>query len=687
MKNRYPGAGPFQDDALSRRVFFGRDKESSLLATRVQVYRVTVVYGRSGLGKSSLLNAGVTPIMRDNGFLPVVVRLNSIEDSLTRTIADHVEAEAARQQVEYVAGTTSTPWEYFKSSEIWKADELQIPVIIFDQFEEVFAINDDEKRDRIIEEVGLIVRGKPSTSDDGELRELAEQYGNSAPRLQVVLSIREDYLGFLEEMADDIPQIFDSRFRVTQLDRNSAREALEKPSHVVGQGFDSEPFHIHPDLSENVLTYLESDMASSLRRKRGVEPFQLQLICKHIEDISVRKQNSGRSDVTVTYADIGGEKGIGRALTDFYTNAVKQLHTWRERRKVRKLCAGHMISVDGKRQSIEQDTLVHQLGIPLQTLKKLVESRLFRLETRANTRYYELSHDTLVQPVLQSQGLSSRYVMSSKLIFQLLMLIGFFQLSLVFLALAVMSFQEGKMDDAVLAGILVILALAIMRPLFSRTKLSYKMHSRLKRVQLSREGAHLSKDSAKQGRYGKLKGLALVLLGFTVAFVGAALAGYFFDEGYTDNDFTGYSCLIYILGFLGVAQYGLILVRNGIRRIFEVSLAFTKPTELSRKPVHFGLRLLRWVFKVLIVCLVGAILATCLSILDCSGESFGRFHDLLHLLRLSDVKNVCAFAGSKDSSASDDFAGLLIMTLISAWGLILLHVAIRRRLESIDRLR
>src|SRR5262245_8399185 len=73
---RYPGAQPFSDDALSRKIFFGREREVIALSDQILANRMVVVYARSGLGKTSLLNAGVAQRLRDEGYMPLIVRVN-----------------------------------------------------------------------------------------------------------------------------------------------------------------------------------------------------------------------------------------------------------------------------------------------------------------------------------------------------------------------------------------------------------------------------------------------------------------------------------------------------------------------------------------------------------------------------------------------------------------------------------
>jgi len=58
-KYRYPGSKPFE--ASEKNLFFGREDDIERLSESIQVEQLLVLYGKSGLGKSSLLNAGVLP--------------------------------------------------------------------------------------------------------------------------------------------------------------------------------------------------------------------------------------------------------------------------------------------------------------------------------------------------------------------------------------------------------------------------------------------------------------------------------------------------------------------------------------------------------------------------------------------------------------------------------------------------
>ena len=75
-QNPWPGL-KFYDEA-SRRYFRGRRKEAAVLLRMVQHSPLTLLWGKSGLGKSSLLRAGLFPLLRAEHFLPVWVRTRPV---------------------------------------------------------------------------------------------------------------------------------------------------------------------------------------------------------------------------------------------------------------------------------------------------------------------------------------------------------------------------------------------------------------------------------------------------------------------------------------------------------------------------------------------------------------------------------------------------------------------------------
>src|SRR4026207_608396 len=56
-------------------IFYGRDEEIDRLTNLINANTLTIVFGKSGTGKTSLLNAGVFPKLRKSFCLPFRIRL------------------------------------------------------------------------------------------------------------------------------------------------------------------------------------------------------------------------------------------------------------------------------------------------------------------------------------------------------------------------------------------------------------------------------------------------------------------------------------------------------------------------------------------------------------------------------------------------------------------------------------
>ena len=115
-------------------IFFGRDEEIERLTNLIKANTLTIVFGKSGTGKTSLLNAGVFPGLRKNYCLPFRIRLEFSEDSadLITQVKNILRTEIDKYgfQVEsYPADETL--WEYFHREPLWKSIT---PILIFDQF-------------------------------------------------------------------------------------------------------------------------------------------------------------------------------------------------------------------------------------------------------------------------------------------------------------------------------------------------------------------------------------------------------------------------------------------------------------------------------------------------------------------------------------------------------------------------
>jgi WD40 repeat protein len=234
--------------------FFGREEETSIIAANLVASRLTLVYGASGVGKSSLLRAGVASRLRElaaetvetsgkPGFVVVVFpadgddgsdRRASWRDDPLGALAAGIEKAVADLgvEVEPVDGSL----RFAELLEAW-SDRLDGDILlILDQFEEYFLYHANEDGE------GTLFEELPRALNRGTLR------------ANVLISIREDAYAQLDRFKGRVSFLYDNYLRVDHLDREAARAAIERPieerNRLVAA---SERVEIEPELVEAVL--------------------------------------------------------------------------------------------------------------------------------------------------------------------------------------------------------------------------------------------------------------------------------------------------------------------------------------------------------------------------------------------------------------------------------------------------
>ena len=405
---RYKGTVPFQDLELDRKTFFGRDRESRSLRSLVLAERLVVLFSKSGMGKTSLINAGLVQPLREMRYLPLVVRLADRKRGPLASLLNGVRTAAQEAGLDIVVGDPSSVWSFFKTAEFWSArDDLLRPVLIVDQFEELFTLHGPELRREFISELAALVRGRAAAGRDLQAQAKADTtLDREPPDLKIVLSLREDFLADLEELAGAIPGILHKRFRLGPLSLDGAREAIVGPAALVDPAFDSSRFSYQEEVVDRIISFLA-------RRRHGaeiigadsVEPVQLQLICNHLEELVHARQTAGRTGerIEVSEADLGDEAQLQRVLEGFYDRTLAAIASPWERHHVRRLCEQRLISGSGRRLTEDEEEIERKQRVSRARLQELVNSRLLRPEPRLGGIYYELSHDTLVEPIQRSR--------------------------------------------------------------------------------------------------------------------------------------------------------------------------------------------------------------------------------------------------------------------------------------------
>lgn len=380
MRFRYPGPESFADAPFDSRMFFGRREEEVDLANHVAGVRLVILYGKSGLGKTSLLQAGLFPGLRKLNFFPIRVRPAEIEGTLTECVSRQLVKIGAKYGYQVTLSPDSELSDFFTNTAISKGERFQIPVLVFDQFEEVFNRMDRDSRRALIAEIQALLfppAGKGPTPD-----------------IRVVLSLREEYVGALDEFSNMLPGVLAHRYRLRPLSRDKAEEAISKPAGIEEEGEASPTFTFSNTAVSEMLDYLEDS-------NHDVEPIELQILCQHIEREVVRRYERGR-DVPPVTVDEYFPDGMQAALGNYYLNIVNEF-SGVTRRRVRRFCEQGLVTLDGYRDSIRKRRIRKLYGLNDSILDDLVDKRLLRREDRLNDVWYELTHDRLAEAVAASR--------------------------------------------------------------------------------------------------------------------------------------------------------------------------------------------------------------------------------------------------------------------------------------------
>lgn len=403
---RYPGLHPFCDNDIDHLLFFGRDTEKDILLHKTLADNLVVLYARSGLGKTSLLNAGLNQALRKRGFIPLMVRLNDPKIEPVQRIYAGIKEIVMEKHLEVEIGEEASLWQYFKTTYFWSAaNKILKPVLILDHFEEFFSLYSASSREEFTRQLTDVLDNKiPDTVLKSMKPDDPIPYDDTPPNVKIIISIREDYFGRLEEMSRIIPDILHHPFRLLPLNRKQARDAITKPAEFRDESIMDAPFNFKPDAVEMMLDYLcKRKEFNKIKMTEEVESAQLQLLCRHYEEKAREREKIEGRHIIIETEDLGGEAGMQLVLRQFYDKQIEQLTSADEKESARKLCQDGLISVTDLRLSLEEGEILRKFDISKELLQKLVDCRLLRVEPRVGSFYYELTHDTLVGPIRESQ--------------------------------------------------------------------------------------------------------------------------------------------------------------------------------------------------------------------------------------------------------------------------------------------
>lgn len=443
-KNPWKGLKSYEEGEI----IYGRHDEIISLSQYIFNNSQTILYGKSGIGKSSILNAGIFPEARAQGLIPVPVRLkhervegmgdcpNAAFTKVYLTqIEEAVEAAGleAKETIAVLDKETESLWEYLHRHTFWTKEGQQIsPLFVFDQFEEIFFLQSDEKLKReffnqladllndvqpqyIVQAISRNYDSQStilSTEDSrdqerktslGAFKGISLNLGRRDnndekphetylvhPDYHMVFALREDYLSYLESYTAYIPVMKTNRYGLLPINEEEAADIICKP--VPG------------------LVSLET-ATLIIQKVTGRTDFTLDGVPELEVDSAVlslymsRLYNKKSSDATELTTELVNEFSSD-IIRDFYEESIEDHPERNEplRNSTVELLEDLLLTHEGRRNNMSRSDLLAR-GIKPAELQLLInQRRLLRQFSHGDDVRIEFIHDILCPVVRERQS-------------------------------------------------------------------------------------------------------------------------------------------------------------------------------------------------------------------------------------------------------------------------------------------
>ena len=406
----YKGLDPYTEH--DRRYFFGRRQDTAIVAANLLASRIIVFYGPTGVGKSSVLGAGVIPYIRRKPDYNVATFRDWQGTSFLGTLKQLV-IDALRDDQRIIGPQPPSTLRLDHLLADAAATSGRTFALILDQFEEYFVYHSGRSTGEQFEE------------------ELARAINRPDTHTNVLFAIREDSLALLDRLQGRIPGLMGNCLRVAHLDRAAAIEAIKGPLAEYNTEFHpdgppeqrvfiedgGEPAHGEGAVVGALLEDVQAGRVTLGRTGQGerlddpaaverqgqpvrVETAFLQMVLTRLWDEDITANNRGLR--LETYERLGRADTIVRNYLDEVM--------WNLRPDYREVCArffDRLVAPSGTKFACRLDWLQRWAGdladrVP-DVLEILVKNRIIRPVAGGATEnlpYYVIAHDVLAAAVL-----------------------------------------------------------------------------------------------------------------------------------------------------------------------------------------------------------------------------------------------------------------------------------------------
>jgi tetratricopeptide (TPR) repeat protein len=337
-------------------IYFGRKAEVAELYAKLYSAPVTVIYGESGTGKTSLIQCGLRNCIPLEDMLFVFIRITDKPN------------DALRQALLKAAPQISDGGEDMDSllRRVVRRSYKTV-LLVFDQFEEFLLFQPEEVRRQFITQLA--------------------QWLEEGLNLRIMFAIRQEYFAQLTALEEILPGLYDNRLWLRRMSREQAEEVITSP--CAKNGID-----ISPTLVGTLLNVLNTN-------NQGIDLPILQVVLDSLYRHTLANSDSSLALREEAYLALGQINSIlGRFLNE-------RIATLGEQAEIAKQILKTLVSSEATRRPATQQDIVSRLARDFRVtlsnadsttlLETLVQERILRVDS--DRHCYELRHDSLAPHV------------------------------------------------------------------------------------------------------------------------------------------------------------------------------------------------------------------------------------------------------------------------------------------------
>jgi hypothetical protein len=410
----YPGIEPFR--FMDQQIFAARNDEIWDLQSSITIYRAVLVYGDSGTGKSSLINAGFIPKILDEDYVPDRLRVQpraGKEIKVERILTSGGERTSFLPST-FAKDETTASFEIsieafmsrlmeFKNTASQRRAFEKSPILLFDQFEEFITLFEEAMRGEQNQQALEAAECQKKILDS-----LITLIKDEELPVKILFIFREDYLAKLNILFEHCPKLLDQYLRLLPPHVDNLKQIIRAPfekEELRSQFVKAKPDEGHSELTDELAEEIAAELA---KRNEGgrVNLSELQIVCRKLWE-------------STDPVSLFKNEGIRGLLEQYMSSAVSKFPE--DLRDAAVALLGHMITSSNTRNIISQDDLINREKDNFsrecieRTLRALIESKLVLREPRRNVYFYEIVSEFLVPWIKEQQAARQAFLERRKL--------------------------------------------------------------------------------------------------------------------------------------------------------------------------------------------------------------------------------------------------------------------------------